>query len=354
MKFPDELFEAPPKFADSVEPTLADFKTGTVAWLIQRVMEDIAGQTEAKQLGYSHFCGLRAMQRMPFGQKIAANLKRSDFIDFMKWRREQIVPHTTRKVGAATAKQTLTYLSSAMKHACSTWDDCESLVQVLVHLDAAKKFLVKRGVVGKAASRTRRVKDEEVVMLLDYYRRHPGRILRMQEVIAFCLASGRRRGEVCRITWGDIDFEDQLYWVRDLKHPTKKKGNDKQFVLFPVIADVIRRQIRLRPDDPTERVFPFIKESITQSFICAKKAIAKETGDDTILTLRLHDHRAEAISKWLLVLDSEEDVARCVSGHDGTKMIKAHYDRRSTQEVMKHKYQHLMKQPALESPASSS
>jgi integrase len=282
---------------------------------------------------------------MPVGQEKVVELKRSTFIEFTKWRRDQ---PTRRggKVGAATAKQSLMHIAGVIKYACATWDDCEDLVPVLVHLKAAGKFLGKRGLIAKANRRTRRVEDEEVVAMLAYYQRHPGRVLRMPEVIAFCLASGRRRGEVCRITWGDIDFENKEYWVRDLKHPTKKRGNDKRFILFPVIEKVIRRQIRLRPDDPNERIFPFVPESITQSFICAKKAIAAETGNPAILTLRLHDHRAEAISKWLLILDSAEDVAMCVSGHDNTKTIKAHYDRRSPQEVMRAKYGHLMQQPA--------
>ena len=182
-------------------------------------------------------------------------------------------------------------------------------------------------------------------LFLDYWTRHPGRVLRMADVVAFIWASARRRGEVCRITWGDVDFENGVYWVRDLEHPTKKKGNDKHFLLFPEIAQIIRRQPRLRPDDPTERVFPFVKESLTQQFIAARKAIAEETGNDAILTLRLHDYRATSISMYLLKGMPPEDVRLAVSGHNDTRILETVYDRRDASDL-KNKYAGMMAQPA--------
>jgi integrase len=320
-----------------MRPEAGNYTKGTLAWIIQRVIDDVAeqaGNEDVKQLGETHLYGLKALQRMPIAKAIAARMTRSDFIEFAKWRRDQ--PNKRGgKVGAATAKQSLTHISGALKYACSTWDDCADLVPVLVQFDAAGKFLEKRGLIGKAQRRTRRPSDDEVIRILDYYKRHPGRVLRMPEVIAFCLASARRRGEVCRLKWGDVDFEKKVYWVRDLKHPTKKKGNDKEFLLFPVIEQIIRRQPRLRPDDPAERVFPFIPECVSQSFITAKKAVAAETGDPTILTLRLHDHRAEAISKWLLSGMPPEDVRLAVSGHNDTRILETVYDRRGASDLKK-------------------
>jgi integrase len=119
-----------------------------------------------------------------------------------------------------------------------------------------------------------------------------------------------------------------------VKHPTKKKGNDKQFLLFQSIEQIIRRQPRIGTD-PQERIFPFVPESITQQFIAAKKAIAEETGDPTILTLRLHDHRAEAISKWLLSGMPPEDVRLAVSGHNDTRILETVYDRRGASDLKK-------------------
>jgi integrase len=319
-----------------VKTQLSEFSRGTLAWLTQRVIEDIAAQSgnpDVKQLGVTHMYGLKALQRMPIGQEKVSALKRSDFIEFVKWRRDQPT-RQGRKVGAATAKQSLMHISGVIKYACSTWDDCEDLVPVQIHLEAASKFCGKRGLVAKANRRTRRPSDEEVALLLDYWKRHPGRVLRMPDVVAFCLASARRRGEVCRLTWGDVDFENQVYWVRDVKHPTKKKGNDKQFLLFPAIEQIIRRQPRIGTD-PAERIFPFVAESITQQFIAAKKAIAEETGDPTILTLRLHDHRAEAISKWLLSGMPPEDVRLAVSGHNDTRILETVYDRRGASDLKK-------------------
>jgi integrase len=303
------------------------FAKGTVAWVVQRMILDIASQESMKQLGVTHLYGLRAIQRMPIGSRKAAELKRPDFIEFVKWRRQE--------VGAATANQTISMLRGAFKYASATWADCEDLGGVVVEISAAMPYLQKHSLVSKSTPRTRRPTEEEIAKLLAYYEEHPGRVIRMPDIIAFALVSSRRISEICRITHGDVDYDTATYWVRDLKHPTKKKGNDKEFLLFPVIEQIIRRQPRLRPDDPSERVFPFIPECVSQSFITAKKAVAAETGDPTILTLRLHDHRAEAISKWLLSGMPPEDVRLAVSGHNDTRILETVYDRRGASDLKK-------------------
>jgi hypothetical protein len=67
-KFADEIL---PKFADSDEPTLADFKDGSIGWFIQRRIED-AAKPGARRLGYTHLYGLRRMQRSAIAKVKAA------------------------------------------------------------------------------------------------------------------------------------------------------------------------------------------------------------------------------------------------------------------------------------------
>jgi hypothetical protein len=62
-KFADEIL---PKFADSDEPTLADFTHGSIGWFIQRRIED-AAKPGARRLGYTHLYGLRSCSEPTLG-----------------------------------------------------------------------------------------------------------------------------------------------------------------------------------------------------------------------------------------------------------------------------------------------
>lgn len=308
------------------EPTLEDFKPFTVAWVIQRVMEDIAANPDMKQLGPTHRISLRGLQRMPIGKKDARKLSRTDFIEHCKWRRQTVKPQTIN--------QDVTFLSGIFGYAGSTWDDCEAVT--VVPILAAKPYLRKHRLIAKAEARTRRPTDEELHQLLDLFAKQNGHHrteIDMVQVTAFALASARRISEICRITWGDIDFENKVYWVRDLKHPTRKKGNDKQFILWPALEEIIKRQPRLTTD-PSERIFPYNDKSAGQRYTEAKKRIG-------INDLRFHDNRGDAISKYLLKM-SPEDVRITVSGHDNTKILEDVYDRRDSLDIMRAKFSSML------------
>lgn len=329
-KFADQLA---PKFADSTEPKLSDFKQGSVAWVLQRYIEEMdgtAGGVPVKPLGESHRCTLRVIQRMPIGAKLAEKLTKTDIIDMAKALR-------TKGLKPATVNQYITYLRGPLAYAPAAWEGCEEVSAECVA--KARPFLKKYNLCGKASPRKRRPTDEEVGRLLAYFEVQDKRDrtkIKMVDVVAFALASSRRRGEIVRITHGDVDFEKKIYWVRDLKHPTKKKGNDKSFILWPELEVIIKRQPRRNPNDPQERVFPFDGKSVGKRYIDAKKALG-------IKDLRFHDNRRDCISRYLLIMPPE-DVRLAVSGHDNTKILETSYDGRDTLEIMREKYPHLVPQ----------
>jgi integrase len=298
-------------FCRAVEMTVSD--------VIQRVIEKMA-EPHMRRHGNTHLYSLKAIQRRPLGKRRPESICEEDIIDYCEARRKD-------GVCAATVNQDVTYLSGVFKYARSAWKEGrEGAAKVLVAIETARPFLVKHELIGKSAPRKRVPTDEEVAKLLAYYEAHPGRVLRMPDVIAFGLASTRRRGEICRLMHGDIDWNRKdaagnptpMYLIRDLKHPTKKVGNHKSFPLFPELAEIIRRQPRLRPADPTERVFPFSPESVSQSYIAAKKACGIEN-------LRLHDNRRAAITMWLARLKSPHKVKQ-ISGHETTAILERVYD----------------------------
>lgn len=308
MIFADTL----PKFADV--PTLDDFKVGTVAWAIEKYIEDMA-LPGMKPLGPSHVYTLRATQRSMLGPKIVAKLKKHDIIDFCKGLRQKVV--------AATVNQYITYLGGAIKYVGSAVDECDDVT--VAALEAARPMLVKLGLIGKSTPRKRVPTDEELERLLAYFgeqMKASKRVkIRYEPVILFALASTRRLGEICRMTHGDIDWLNPagpMYTIRDVKHPTKKQGNHKTFALLEPMPEIIKMQPRLRPDDPAERVFPFNAKSVSQGYAAAKKELG-------IQGLRFHDNRREAITRWLAVFKNPHKV-KLISGHETTAILERVYD----------------------------
>lgn len=301
-----------------LEPLLADFEKGSVAWIIQRFIEDMTSP-EMKPLGRSELYTLRVIQRMEIGKKRAAALKKTDIADFARELRKER--------SASTVNQYVGYLSTAFKHARSAWDDCDDVK--LEPIKDARSFLERNNVIGKSAPRTRVPTEDELEKLRIYYTTPNAhgrdRKLPMLDLLAFALASTRRIGEICRIQHGDIDWDRKdpagnatpMYMVRDLKHPKKKKGNHKWFPLFPELAEIIKRQPRLTTL-PTERVFPYSSQSASASYTRAKKALKIEG-------LRFHDNRREAITRWLARLKNPHKV-KLISGHETTLILERVYD----------------------------
>jgi len=290
----------------------------TVAWVLERYITEMNGSENVrgvKPLGSTHLYALRMLQRLPIGSKDARHLTKQDIIDHAKMRRETVLP--------ATVNQDCTYLRGPLAYAPSAWDDCQDVSAGAI--EAARPLLLKYNLIGKGTPRKRVPTDEEIQTLLaDFAEQDKTSTIKMVPVVLFALASTRRRGEICRIQWGDIDWDrkdDQgrptpMYMVRDLKHPTKKLGNHKWFPLFPELAEIIKRQPRLRPDDPTERVFPYNPVSVGAKYTRTK---AKHG----ITNLRFHDNRRAAITRWLKVF-SPFDVKQ-ISGHETTVILERVY-----------------------------
>lgn len=281
---------------------------GTLAWAIDVYVKDM--EQMGKPVGESQRYSMLALQRSTIGAKMAATLQEDDFLDHCKARRQEVVPATINH-DLSNMRVVLKYLRSARK-------SCKGFTAALTELEAVHPMLLKLNLTGKSTPRHRRPTDEEIEALLDYFRSGKDRTIRMPDLIAFALVSTRRLGEICRITYGDIDWEKRTYWVRDVKHPTKKTGNHKEFALFPELADIIRQQPRVNPDDPAERVFPFNAKSCSAAYTLAKKRLG-------IDGLRFHDNRREAISRWMKRLGQPSKV-RQISGHETSQILERVYD----------------------------
>lgn len=267
--------------------------------------------------GQSHLSCLRRLQTYPITEREAAHLTKHDVIDHVKMRRLTVC--------AATAMHDITFLRGVLQYAPSAWDDCENVSAAPIV--AAMPMLTKHGLVGKSTPRKRRPTDEEITALLDYLGEQDENDrtqIKMVPVVMFALASTRRRGEICRLQWGDVDFSARTYMIRDMKHPTKKKGNHKTFALLPELAAIVMGQLRVT-SSPEERVFPYNDKSVGARYTLAKKALGIED-------LRFHDNRREAISRFLS-RGLQPHQVRLISGHENTVILEKVYDRRSPTDV---------------------
>lgn len=314
-KFADELL---PKFADSSEPTLASFKQGTLAWLCQKYIEEMA-DPGGRKIGDSQYYTLRRIQLAPIGSTVARDLKVADFVQ----RARTLKTKPNRNGGTGLLPASIGHdfidMSVVLKYASDVWE-IDGLDKIYNLLRKAKRELKRQGLIAKSARRKRRPTLEEIARLLEAFEKsdaHPNAVCKMAPLQAAAIVTSRRLGELCRITFGDILWDKGTYWVRDVKHPTRKKGNDKEFTLLPEFAEIVKRQPRLT-DRPDERVFPYDAKTASQRGTKTRKRLG-------IVGLHFHDNRREAISRWLKKLPPHK-VRQYISGHDTTAMVETVYD----------------------------
>jgi integrase len=242
----------------------------TVAELIERYIVEM---NPIKPIGQSQMYGLRRLQRAPIGAKAAPDLKPSDIIDHCRWRK------TTKDAkgktpAPATVMQDITILRGPLGYATLGWDMPDVSVAPIV---AAMPMLRKYNIIGKSKPRDRRPTQQELDLLLAYFRKqneHKRTTTDMVAVTEFSYYSARRISETCRLRWGDVNGADMTCIVRDMKDPKMKKGNDHEFPLLGRAWDIVQSRVSLRktPENPDERIFPFNSKTCSQRYTLAKKA----------------------------------------------------------------------------------
>lgn len=291
----------------------------TVFDIIERYIADMNGTPERRGLRPIHITQMykyRGLQKDPIAKIEAAKLTKFHIKDFCRRR-------VASGVCASTVNADIGCLTVALKYAPSEWEDCEDVSDAAI--TAARPSLIKHNLIGKSTPRKRVPTDEEIDRLLALFvERDKISKIKMAEMLAFALCSTRRISEICRIQWGDIDWEHKdddgnpapMYMVRDVKHPTKKIGNHKTFALLAPMPEIILRQPRLT-DAPTERVFPFNPKSAGQRYTRAKHELGIEN-------LRFHDNRREATTRWLKLLPPSK--VRHITGHETSQILERVYD----------------------------
>lgn len=284
------------------------YEAGSVADLIERFVRE-RSQPGARGIGTSQSYTLRRIQRSPIAGKQPAALKALDFLE-----------HCRARKAASIKPQTITHdmtgLSGVLKYAFEIWE----LPAAELGLSAYRKAipqLKKEQLIAKSEARTRRPTQDELDRLLALFDLPPKKACKnfipMVPIVKFSYLAGRRIGETCRITWGDIDHDKRICTVRDLKN-SKGKGFHDAFPLLGEAWDIVMAQPRLT-NDPAERIFPYNPKSVGAKYTRAKKELG-------IVNLRLHDNRRHCFSNLFEQGYSVPEVQKVSLHRNATILLK--------------------------------
>jgi integrase len=279
--------------ATGVIPTKA-----TVADLIDRYIEE---ERPKKQWGKTKTADLKRL-RAALGAHRASTLTKAHIVNYFKGR-------ANGTAGPVVVASESGYLIGVLKTARDLW----SLDVPVDAAQAAIRTLRANDLAGKSKERDRRVTDAEINALIGFYEDgNKATDIPMADIIRFCVATGMRISEVCRLEWADLDSKAHTVVIRDRKHPTDKIGNDQTVPLlnatgFDAFA-IVKRQPRT--DD---RIFPVNPKTVVTYFPRAVRALG-------FVDLHLHDLRHEAISRLFAAGFRITDV-QLISGHRDLKML---------------------------------
>lgn len=257
-----------------------------VAWYERRERKD-------EPWGRMKKGGLARLKTCALKDKRVDMLTRGNIIAYIDGRRDA-------GAGPATALNDLLSLRQVFKSASAVLD-----MPIPLHrLDAATEYLRAERTIARSNQRIRRLTPNEETMLLSHFDNRRSTIP-MGAIVRFALLTARRQGEITRLRWDDLDRSKGIAKLRDVKHPTKKIGNDKMFRILTPAWELIEKQPRITRADGSFEPFIFscIPKSVSAAFVGATRFLGIED-------LHFHDLRHEATSRFFEKGYSIQEVAQ--------------------------------------------
>ncbi|WP_242631077.1 tyrosine-type recombinase/integrase [Variovorax paradoxus] len=180
-------------------------------------------------------------------------------------------------------------------------------------IDDACKVCKSLGLSSRSKARDRRPTLEELDKLMKHFWRVKRKnAIPMQEIICYAIFSARRQDEITRQSFEDLDEDHSEIWVRDMKHPGEKEGNDVRYALTQEALAIILN--RRKSTEQKGRIFPHHGDSVSSSFTnaCALLGI-----DDP----HFHDLRHDGISRLFELGWNIPNVASSLAIAPGTHCV---------------------------------
>lgn len=250
----------------------------TIGDLVQRYLDD---RDSIEPLGRS--------KRMHLAQILGMDLANLDAIELEP---KQLVAHVRRRrlagVSGATANNDIIWIRVVFRYARSALG-----IPVDRHVvDDASEICWAERLIARPKRRERRPSSEELLALSAYFGRESSRKSTTKDsmylLMWFAIYSSRRLGEICRMRLSDLDRENGVWLVRDVKNPGGSSGNDLEMIVPAGLLSVVDVMAEVVSDG--ERVAPFVEKTIGSYWTRAMKLAGV---DD----LRFHDLRHEACSR---------------------------------------------------------
>jgi len=297
---------------DGVAIAMAKKKARTLKDVIEAYIK-----TQNGSIGKSKLQNLRATCRFDFAQEDAESFVAADFVQFARdllqgTQPSPIDPETApldhfdlKPRLPQTVAGYMTHLGVVIRHAGPLLNVKLPKTEYLEAMETCRHLRI----VGKSARRERRPKLEELDKLMRYFvefSEDNPRAVPMHMLVLAAIFLTYRQAEHTRIRWADVEDqlvnEDPTLIIRDMKHPTKKEGNNVEVHVREEGLAVIRAMPRV-----SERIFPFHPESVSRRFTRACEMLGIED-------LHFHDLHHEGISR-LFEMGLEIPQVQRVTGH---------------------------------------
>lgn len=223
--------------------------------------------------GRSKTADLQRIRGYAIAERVASGLRAQDYVRHIEERRRS-------GAGPATAGNDLIWIRGVIKAARGAL----GLDASLDALTDATEHLRTTRAISKSRPRTRRLSAAEESALIAYFEARASSVP-MADIVRFALASTRRQEEITRLRWADLDMRRGVCALRDVKHPTAKTGNHRDFRILPGAMAILSRQPRT-----SDLIFPHNASTIGALFTRATRMLG-------IQNLRFHDLRHEATSR---------------------------------------------------------
>jgi len=168
------------------------------------------------------------------------------------------------------------------------------------------------GITGRSKSRDRRPTLDELDAILSHFEESylkNARSAPMHKIALFALFSTRRQSEIARARHADLDAEQSRLFIKDMKHPGKKSGNDVWCVLPEPALQIAQSMTPFtsKSEQKRELIFGTNNNVISRRWTEACRMLGIED-------LVFHDLRHEGISRLFEMGETIPQVA-AVSGH---------------------------------------
>ncbi|MDA8328780.1 MAG: site-specific integrase [Betaproteobacteria bacterium] len=169
----------------------------------------------------------------------------------------------------------------------------------------------------KAAARTRRFTDDELIRLVTSIHNPSTRA-----AVTFAACTSLRRTEILTLRWEDLDIERRVIKLHRSGYAKKSKVKEREVPLIPAAIEILTR---LGLQD-AGTIWPLSPASFTQAFGRAKERAGLKDA-------RLHDLRREAISRLVEIYNLGLEKIMNFSGHRETRTLVEHYMKPQSQNI---------------------